>query len=50
MKAKIIILLAVTAIVTLSFTFSSVRESDVKETTTTSHNEPAGGLASEDKF
>ncbi len=51
MKTKIIILLVVSAVVTLSFTFASIKKAEVKETTLAiSHNEQAGGLASEDKF
>jgi hypothetical protein len=51
MKTKTIILLAATAVITLSFTFASVNKNEVKEPTTTkSHSEQAGGLASEDKI
>ncbi len=51
MKTKIIILLALTAIVTFSFTFASVKKTTIKETTTQqNHNEPVGGFVSEDKF
>ena len=53
MKTKLIILLAATAIVTLSFTFVSSSktekkspEAGAKETT----SEPAGGFASEGKI
>jgi hypothetical protein len=51
MKNKTIILLAATALVTLSFTFASVKKADVKESTPSkSQNEQAGGLAIEDKI
>lgn len=51
MKTKTIILLAATAIVTLSFTFASVKKAEVKETAPAkSQSDQAGGLASEDKF
>lgn len=56
MKTKVIVLLAVSAIVTLSFTFASATkpEPDKKaESVTTekqANSEPAGGFVSEDKF
>mgnify|MGYP003482951141 CR=1 FL=1 len=51
MKNKIILLIALTTIVTLSFTFASVKKTEVKETTTQqTQNEPVGGFVSEDKF
>lgn len=54
MKTKVIILLALSAIATLSFTFSSVNKSvkGSKDVTTENQaqNEPAGGFVSEDKF
>lgn len=52
MKTKTLILLAVTAIVTLSFTFASVtKPSEVKKTTTQQKQDaPAGGLVSGDKI
>jgi len=52
MKTKIIIFLAVSAVLTLSFTFASVKISpEVKKTETNqTQNEPVGGFVSEDKF
>jgi hypothetical protein len=51
MKSKIIVLLVVTAVVTLSFTFASIKKAEVKVIAPTASNtEQAGGLASEDKF
>lgn len=51
MKTKTIILLAATAIVTLSFTFASVRKPEVKQVPQAkSQSEQAGGLAVEDKI
>lgn len=51
MKTKIIIFLAVSAVVTLSFTFASVKKSEVKESQAReTKSEPAGGFVSEDKF
>jgi len=52
MKTKAIILIALTAIVTLSFTFASVNKpTEVKKTTTEQKQDvPAGGLVSEDKI
>jgi hypothetical protein len=52
MKSKIFILIAVCAVVTLSFTFNSVKKSEnkVEQQTSSNDNAPAGGLASEDKF
>ena len=52
MKTKTLILLAVTAIVTLSFTFASVNKpAEVKKATTQEkHDAPAGGLVSGDKI
>ena len=57
MKTRIIILLAISAIATLSFTFKAGTKSPGKPTKqTTAHqtktelNEPLGGFASEDKF
>lgn len=54
MKTKIIVLLALTAIVTLSFTFASRSEANKVKAEATSKNTadaPAGGFASsEDKF
>ena len=53
MKARIIILLAISAVATLSFTFKSSSK-DKKAVTHTEQqkhaNEPLGGFASEDKF
>ena len=55
MKTKAIILIAVSAIVTLSFTFASVKSTDKKvvsttETSAKASDAPAGGFVSEDKF
>jgi hypothetical protein len=50
MKTKLIVILVLSAIVTLSFTFASVKKTEDKVETTQSQNEPAGGFASEDKF
>lgn len=54
MKSKVTILLIISAIVTLSFTFSSLEKDTNKAQNTTSKkevsDEPAGGFVSEDKF
>ena len=54
MKTKVVIFLAVSAIITLSFTFSSVSKADKKAKAATAEkqatNEPAGGFVSEDKY
>ena len=52
MKTKAIVLIAVTALVTVSFTFASVKPSHKKEVSTNnkSVDAPAGGFATEDKF
>lgn len=52
MKSKILILIAVCGIITLSFTFTSIKKSESKVNPQTSSNEnkPSGGFASEDKF
>ena len=54
MKARIIILLAISAVATLSFTFKSSSKVDKKAVTHTAQqkhaNEPLGGFVSEDKF
>lgn len=49
MKTKTFILLAIVAVVTLSFTFASKR-SELKAEAATTSNEPIGGFVSEDKF
>jgi hypothetical protein len=53
MKAKLLTLIAVTAVVTLSFTYASVKEAPKKskgQTTTGSNvNEPVGGFALDEK-
>jgi hypothetical protein len=53
MKAKVLTLIAITAVVTLSFTFSSVKETPKKskaQTTTRSHStEPVGGFVFDEK-
>ncbi len=55
MKTKIITLLAVSALVTLSFTIISVKQAETKTepagaTNSSVQNEPIGGFASEDKY
>ena len=51
MKTKTLILLAVTAIVTLSFTFASVKKNEAKEVAPAKNqSEQAGGFAVEDKI
>jgi hypothetical protein len=57
MKAKSIVVFAICAIVTLTFTFASVNrtqnkklKSDKPVTTSIASEEPAGGFVSEDKF
>jgi len=54
MKTKVVIFLAVSAIVTLSFTFASVHKADKKSKEVVAEkqvsNEPVGGFVSEDKF
>lgn len=52
MKTRVIVLIAVSAIVTLSFTFASVKSSDKKQPSSTAKvaDAPAEGLGSEDKF
>jgi hypothetical protein len=54
MKVKFIIFLAITALVTLSFTFTNIGKSkqkvDKEATASSLNEEPAGGFVSEDKF
>lgn len=52
MKTRVVVLLAVSAVVTLSFTFASVKGSDKKQVSSTEKvaDAPVGGLGSEDKF
>jgi hypothetical protein len=54
MKSKVIFLIAGAAVVTLSFTFATntrtVKATSTNNSTKVSHNEPTGGLVSEDKF
>ncbi|MEO7989521.1 MAG: hypothetical protein ABI663_08275 [Chryseolinea sp.] len=53
MKTKVIILIAISAVVTLSFTFASKRTAvSSKHTISNSADEkaPLGGFVSEDKF
>lgn len=55
MKARIIILVAVTAVVTLSFTFASSSNQTKKavaseQPSKSSGSEPAGGFVVDDKF
>lgn len=49
MKFKTLILLAIVAVATLSFTFASKRN-EIKANKTASAQEPIGGLASESSF
>jgi hypothetical protein len=52
MKAKLLTLIAITALVTLSFTFASVKESPKKSKTQRANsngNEPIGGFVFEEK-
>ena len=51
--SKILFFIAVSAIVTLSFTFSSTKQtkaSVAEKTAVSEKNEPLGGFVSEDKF
>jgi hypothetical protein len=52
MKTKVIVLVALSAIVTLSFTFASVNAPEKKEVISSSAtaDAPAGGFATDDKF
>lgn len=52
MKSKIFILIAVCSIITLSFTFTSVKKSENKVSPQTSSTDSgtSGGFASEEKF
>lgn len=53
MKTKITVLLIASALITLSFTFSSLSKNDKKTKevgTQKVNNEPVGGLGSEDKL
>lgn len=52
MKSKILILIAICGVVTLSFTFTSLKKSEDKVIPQTSSTESktSGGFASEDKF
>ena len=53
MKTKALVLIALAAVVTLSFTFASVSKSDKKgriETKVATHQEPIGGFVMEDKL
>lgn len=53
MKAKLLIIVAVCAVVTLSFTFTANSNKAEEKATverTSNDSEPAGGFASEDKF
>jgi len=53
MKTKIIILIAISAVVTLSFTFASTNKSNVTSSTDVNKatdQAPAGGFALEDKL
>ena len=50
MKTKALILLAIVAVVTLSFTFTTKKSPVQAAETSEKANEPIGGLVSEDKF
>jgi hypothetical protein len=54
MKTKSLVFILVGALVTLSFTFSSVKKEKVKTAkapiSTVQVNEPVGGFVTEDKF
>ena len=54
MKTRIIVLLAISAIATLSFTFKASNKVNKKASAQTAQqkqsNEPLGGFVSEDKF
>lgn len=54
MKTRIIVLLAISAVATLSFTFKTGNKAPKKNVTQTTQqkqaNEPLGGFVSEDKF
>jgi hypothetical protein len=52
MKTKALTLIALAAVLTLSFTFANVNKTDkqeLKQEFKTSHSEPAGGFAMDDK-
>jgi hypothetical protein len=53
MKTKILLVILITAVVTLSFTFASVHSNNANQELkqvkySQEHNEPVGGLASEE--
>lgn len=50
MKTKTLILLAVVAVVTLSFTFAAKKNEPKATVASENANEPIGGFVSEDKF
>lgn len=54
MKTKIILLLAISAITTLSFTFASIHSGDKKQTEVSAvknnPSEPVGGFMAEDEI
>lgn len=52
MKMKIVVLVALCAVITLSFTFSSAKkvENKVTQQSSSTDSEPVGGFTSEDKF
>jgi len=52
MKTKAIVLIAISAIVTLSFTFASVKRTTGGKSTSSqqNHDKPSGGFVSEDKY
>ena len=53
MKIKIILFLAISALITLSFTFVSInksKETKVEQSVKDTSTEPAGGFVAEDKI
>lgn len=50
MKAKTLILLAIVAVITLSFTFAAKKNQQQVVVASENANEPIGGFVSEEKF
>jgi len=50
MKTKIILLLVISAVITLSFTVVSVKSNKQTTEITNTSNEPVGGFTAEDKL
>ena len=54
MKTKVLLLIAGTAVITLSFSFAASKhekkERAIESTAKSTYNEPVGGFASDDKF